>query len=426
MIIKPLLKPFDKSYENIASDKSISHRFAMLSMLSDKPSYAKNYLLANDTLDSLKIIEKLGQEVVINGSDITINPKPIKNPKDELYCGNSGTSMRIFMGLLSGVNGGEFVLNGDEYLNARPMKRVIAPLSKCGAKIDATIKDSEFYAPLKIYGKKLDFFEYEDKLGSAQVKSALILASLQGSGAIIKEGKKSRNHTENMLKSMGADISINENIIEVKPMQKPLNPLDIHIPNDPSSAFFFAVAAAIVKGSKVKFSNMLLNPTRIKAYEVLKLMGAKVEIIQKSISGGEMIGDIIVEHDKLNAVIVEEDIASLIDELPALSIAFAFAKGKSIVKNAKELRVKETDRIKAVVENLKALGVECDELEDGFMINGISDIKELKKAKIRCFGDHRIAMSFAIFGLVSECEIDEPECVKTSFANFFEILEDLR
>ena len=426
MIIKPIAKPFNLEVENIASDKSISHRFAMFSMLCDKPSYAKNYLVANDTLDTLKIIERLGQKVEVNQNEVLITPQKIINPKDVLYCGNSGTSMRIFMGLLSGIEGGVFTLSGDEYLNKRPMKRVIAPLVSCGAKIDANDINGDFYAPLTVYGKKLNYFEYEDKIGSAQVKSALILASLFGNGATIKETKKSRNHTENMLISMGADISIADGVISVKPMQKPLNPLNIRIPNDPSSAFFFAVAAAIIKNSCIKLKNILLNPTRIKAYEVLKQMGAIVEIVETGSSGGEIIGDIVVKHCDLHSVEVSEDIASLIDEIPALSIAFAFAKGKSIVKNAKELRVKETDRIKAVVNNLSAIGVLCEEYEDGFAVHGVSNVTCLKFAKIKCFGDHRIAMSFAVMGLVSELEIDEPECAKTSFVNFFDILDLLR
>jgi 3-phosphoshikimate 1-carboxyvinyltransferase len=226
-----------------------------------------------------------------------------------------------------------------------------------------------------------------------------------------------------MLNGMGADIKTNDDgWIEIHPLKGALKPLDLTVPTDPSSAFFFAVAAAIVPNSKVTLKNLTLNPTRIEAYKVLERMGAKVEFVETE-NIYEPMGDIIVEHSELNGVTVDSNIAWLIDELPALSIAMSIANGKSVVKNAKELRVKESDRISAVVNNLKLCGVEYTEFEDGYEINGNSI---LNKAVINSHGDHRIAMSFAIAGLLCGMEIEDTQCIETSFPNFVEILKSLK
>ena len=226
-----------------------------------------------------------------------------------------------------------------------------------------------------------------------------------------------------MLNGMGASIITNKDgWIEINPLKEKLKPLNITVPTDPSSAFFFAVAAAITPNSKVTLKNVTLNPTRIEAYKVLEQMGAKITYI-KTNDIYEPIGDIVVEHSELNGVTVDKNIAWLIDELPALSIAMSIANGKSIVKNAKELRVKESDRITAVVESLKLCGVEYTEQEDGYEIMGNST---LQKAIINSHGDHRIAMSFAIAGLLCGMEVEDTQCIETSFPNFMEILNSLK
>ena len=416
MIIKKLDKNFDIVIDKIASDKSISHRCAIFSLLSDKPSIIKNYLEAEDTLNSLKIATLLGAEIEKNSDFIKITPpKKLKEPFEILDCGNSGTSIRIYSGLLAGVDG-FFVLTGDKYLRKRPMKRISLPLTKIGAKIDG--RDNANLAPLAIRGAKLKAFNYESKIASAQVKSALILAALNADAiSTYSEPSLSRDHTERMLKGMGAEIE-NEGLkIKITPLKSPLKPLEITVPTDPSSAFFFAVAAAITK-SKVILKNLTLNPTRIEAFKILEKMGAKIEYILKE-DKYEPIGDIVIVGDKLKAVEVSENIAWLIDEIPALAMAMAVANGESIVKNAAELRVKESDRIKAVVDNLKKCGIETKEFEDGFSIIG----GEPKFAKIESFGDHRIAMSFAILGLICGMQIDETDSIKTSFPNFVDILK---
>lgn len=412
-------KPFDFVTDKIASDKSISHRCAIFSLLSDKPSHVRNFLPAEDTLCTLEIVKALGAKVQKREDELIITPpQEIIEPAMILDCGNSGTAIRLLMGFLASREG-LFVLHGDKYLAARPMKRVANPLRQIGANIDGR-KNGE-YAPITIRGAKLKSFDYVSPIASAQVKSALILAGLQSDGVCsFDEPELSRDHSENMLRGMGLDIKTEGTKVTFNPTCKKLNPLDITVPNDPSSGFFFALAAAIVPNSKVVLKNMLLNPTRIEAYKILQKMGTNIEFIQTS-SNYENIGDIVISHAPLKGVVVSENIAWLIDEIPALSIAFACAKGKSLVKNAQELRVKESDRISSVVKNLRLCNIHVEEFEDGFEVEG----GEFKSAIIDSFGDHRIAMSFAVAGLKIPMQIDDTQCIQTSFPNFIELLSSL-
>jgi 3-phosphoshikimate 1-carboxyvinyltransferase len=421
--VKKIEKSFDITIDNIASDKSISHRCAIFALLSDRPSIIKNYLKAEDTLNSLKIATLLGARVEeLDSSTIKIfPPKQIKEPFEILDCGNSGTTIRIYSGLLAAIDG-FFVLTGDIYLRKRPMKRVVEPLRTIGAKIDG--RENGNLAPMAIRGGELKSFNYSSKIASAQVKSALILAGLHADNqSNYKEPFLSRDHTERMLKGMGADIETEllesgEYLVTISPLNgKKLEPLSISVPADPSSAFFFAVAAVISK-SRVELKNLTLNPTRVEAFKVLERMGAKVEYNVKE-DRYEPIGDIIVEGvSELKAVKVEERIAWLIDEIPALAMAMAVANGRSEVRNAKELRVKESDRISAVVNNLQRCGIKAEEYEDGFCIEGgVPHYSEIDS-----FGDHRIAMSFAILGIVSGIKVLETDSIKTSFPNFVELL----
>ncbi len=418
LVVKKTEK-FDLVCDQIAADKSISHRCAIFSLLSDRPSRIRNYLRAEDTLDSLNIVKKLGAKVNEEASQITIVPPEHPcEPDDVLDCGNSGTAIRLFCGFLSALPG-HYVLTGDRYLRRRPMKRVTDPLSQIGAKIDG--RENGNLAPLCIRGDKLRAFHYESPIASAQVKSAMILAALRADDvSTYKEPELSRDHTERMLRGMGANIE-SWDTITIEPMRGPLNPLDITVPADPSSAFFFAVAAAIVPESRVVIKDVTLNPTRIEAYEVLAKMGANVTKVEKE-NRYEPIGDITVMHTgRLKGVEVSERIAWLIDELPALAIAMAVAEGKSVVKNAAELRVKESDRIHCVIEGLKKCGITCREMEEGYEIEG----GEFKSATIDSCGDHRIAMSFAIAGLLCGMEIEDTACIETSFPNFVEILRTI-
>ena len=406
--------------DEIASDKSISHRCAIFSLLAQETSYIRNFLRAEDTLCTLNIVQLLGATVKDTHKEIQIlPPSKIIEPPCILDCGNSGTAIRLLMGFLSAQKG-FFVLHGDKYLANRPMKRVANPLRDIGAIIDGR-KDGEL-APIGIRGKKLSSFAYTSPIASAQVKSALILAGLSSVGVCtFSEPELSRDHTENMLRGMGVDIKTEGTTVVLNPPKEKLKPLDITVPNDPSSGFFFAVAAAIIPNSRVVLKNMLLNKTRIEAYKVLEKMGVNIEYKQKE-SSYESVGDIIIEGPlTLNSTVVETNIAWLIDELPALSIAFACAKGKSLVKNAKELRVKESDRISSVVNNLQLCGISVDEFEDGYEVEG----GELKSATINSFGDHRIAMSFAIAGLKCGMHIQDTACIDTSFPNFITLLSQI-
>ena len=404
--------------DKIAADKSISHRCAMFATLADGESVIRNFLRAEDTLNSLEIVKKLGATVVDNGEVIKITSHGIKESEDILDCGNAGTGMRLFCGLLASADG-HFVLTGDEYLKRRPMNRVTKPLRDIGAKLDG--RDNGNLAPLSIRGGSLKAFDYDSKIASAQVRSAMILAALHADGTCTySEPELSRDHTERMLKGMGAELHVDNLTTTIKPLKGLLSPLDIRVPCDPSSAFFFAVAAAIIPDATAKIVGVSFNKTRIEAFKALEKMGADITYELKD-DRYEPIGDITVKYAPLKAITVEDNISWLIDELPVLSIAMATAKGVSIIKNAKELRVKESDRISTVVDNLRLCGIEVEEFEDGYSVEG----GVLRPAKVESFGDHRIAMSFIIAGLRCGMEVEDIECINTSFPNFFELLSTI-
>lgn len=417
-------KRFEREFEGIATDKSISHRSVIFALLAHTSCEVEDYLMGEDTLHTLQIARELGLIVEQKANKLKLTPpKEIKEPHKVLDCGNAGTGMRLYAGLLSGIKG-HFVLSGDEYLNERPMKRIIEPLNSIGAHIVG--RQDNAYAPLSIVGAQLESFNYTSKIASAQVKSAMILAGLQANGqSRFIEPFLSRNHTENMLCGMGVQMHTKERengeyevIFEGQPHKK-LESFHIKVPADPSSAFYFAVVACVLQ-SKVKLKNVLLNKTRIEAFKILESMGAKVIYTFYS-SSYEEVGDIEVHGNSLKAVNVENAIAWLIDEIPALSICFALANGTSRVANAKELRVKESDRIHATITNLRAMGIECEEFEDGFSVRG----GELKRARVDSFGDHRIAMSFAIAQLLCGGEIQDSACIDVSFPQFLTYLAQI-
>ena len=409
---------FSLNINEIAPDKSISHRSVMFAMLADGESTIENFLRAEDTMNSLEIVKNLGAKVEDDGKTIKISSQGIKESFEVLDCGNSGTGMRLFCGLLSSANG-HFVLTGDKYLRSRPMKRVTTPLINIGAKLDG--REDGDLAPLSIRGASLNSFSYDSKIASAQVKSCMILAALRANGVCTyTEPELSRDHTERMLKGMGADIEVDGLKTTITPMKGLLNPLTIRVPADPSSAFFFAVAAAITPNSSIVLEGVTLNPTRIEAFKALERMGADItyEITDNKY---EPIGNISVKYSRLKGIVVEDNISWLIDELPVLSIAMACAQGESLVKNAEELRVKESDRISTVVEGLRSANIEVHEYRDGYKVVG----GELKSAKVDSDGDHRIAMSFIIAGLRCGMEVTDLDCINTSFPNFFELLQKI-
>lgn len=414
-------KRFICEFEGIATDKSISHRAVIFALLAHSTCEVEDYLFGEDTIHTLHIARELGLSIEQSGNTLKLTPPShIHEPHQVLDCGNAGTGMRLYAGLLSGVKG-HFVLSGDKYLNERPMKRITEPLKHIGARIMGRADDA--YAPLSIIGTQLQSFDYTSPIASAQIKSAMILAGLHADGrSRFCEPFLSRNHTENMLRGMGVAMQCTESqngayeVCFESQVGKKYEPFHIKVPSDPSSAFYFAVAACVLH-SQVKLKNVLLNKTRIEAFKILESMGAKVHYTYHQ-NLYEDIGDIEVYGGALNAVQVDSAIAWLIDEIPALSVCFAVAKGVSSVRNAKELRVKESDRIHAIITNLRAMGIECEEFEDGFNVCG----GELKTAKVHSFGDHRIAMSFAIAQLVCGGEIEDSACIDVSFPQFLQYL----
>lgn len=404
----------------IPSDKSVSHRAAIFSLLCDKQLKIKNFSKGADCHSSLKIIQQLGAKVdFITQQEIIITPpQKFIEPKEELYCGNSGTTMRLMSGLLAGQNF-DCVLTGDESLSKRPMKRIITPLSNMGAKIES----NNFKSPLKIFGQKLKGINYKSPLASAQVKSCILLAGLFAEGETsFEEPYISRNHSELMLKYLGADINFSKNTVKIKSSK--LKSKDIEIPGDISSAAFFLAAGAIVPNSKIKLKNVGLNPTRTGILEVLSKMGADIKTENEIEKSGEKFGDILISTSKLNGITIDgEIIPKLIDEIPVIAVLATQAEGKTIIKDAQDLRNKESDRIKVTVNGLKAIGAEIEETPDGMIIYGKTKLNG--DAIINSFHDHRIAMSFYIAGLICENPITVSafEWVNISFPEFENIME---
>ena len=403
----------------IPSDKSISHRSAIFSLLCDESIRIKNFSNGADCKSSLDIVRQLGAEVsYIEENEILITPpKELIAPKDFLYCGNSGTTMRLMSGLLAGQSF-DCILSGDESLSRRPMKRIITPLSQMGAKIESC----DFHAPLKINGHKLHGIDYVSSLASAQVKSCLLLAGLFAEGETsVTEPYISRNHSEIMLKYLGADIKINSKTVSIKPSK--LHAKDIVIPGDISSAAFFLAASSIVPNSKLKIKNIGLNPTRTGIIDVLTKMRADLKIENTFEQNGEIVGDIEISTSDLKALTIEGDIIPrLIDEIPIIAVLATQAEGKTVIKDAQDLRNKESDRIKVVVEGLKSLGAEIEETYDGMVIYGKTNLKG--DAVIDSCHDHRIAMSFYVAGLICQkpITISGFEWVNISFPEFEKLM----
>ncbi|WP_120951740.1 3-phosphoshikimate 1-carboxyvinyltransferase [Helicobacter sp. L8] len=416
---------FDLSLDHLPSDKSLSHRALIFALLCQKPCFVQNLLTGQDCLSTLNIAKALGlrvQKHALNTLKLT-PPKQFlhfNEPTKPLNCRNSGTTMRLFSGLLASSQSqkNHYILVGDASLSKRPMGRVITPLVQMGAHIRARAQNT--LAPLSILSAPLQGLHYTSPISSAQLKSALLLATLQAKDPLIfSEPSLSRDHSERMLKALGAKIGITPTAINLEPLSQPLESFEWCIPADPSSAFYFALAVVLVPQSAVLLKNVLLNPTRIEAFKVLKKMGAHVEFHPRT-TRIEPVGDIYVQHRPLEAIEIKENIPSLIDELPALGVAMSVAQGVSVVKNAKELRVKESDRIATTLANLTKMGIECVGFEDGFQIKG-GTLKRPKEP-LESFNDHRIALSFAIALLACGGSLKNSACMAISFPTFKEIL----
>ncbi len=404
----------------IPSDKSISHRAVMFASLAKGKSVINNFSKGQDPHSSLEICKNLGVNAEFQDETTLIieSDGVLKSPFQNLDCGNSGTTMRLMTGILAGQNFNS-VMVGDESLSKRPMKRVIEPLTLMGAKIDSI----DGHAPLHITGQKLAAIDYNSPLASAQVKSCILLAGLNANGVTtFTEPYVSRNHTELMLKFMNAEINAIGNKVSIVPSV--LEPREINICGDISSAAYFIVAALIVPESDIILKNVGLNPTRTGLLDVVQFMGGDVEILDKKNVSGEDVGDLRVKYSDLTGCTIEDGIIPrLIDELPVIAVLATQARGTTIVRDAGDLRNKESDRIKSVVTELKKLGVDIHETSDGFIINGKN--KLTGDARLETYHDHRLAMSWYVAGLVCEkpIVIDGFEWAAISFPEFVEKFE---
>ena len=407
----------------IPPDKSISHRAAMFAALTKGVVNIKNFSKGADCHSTLKIVQQLGCEVKFHTDmDLTINAKnALHTPSSDLDCGNSGTTMRMMSGILAGQPF-DCTLFGDVSLSKRPMKRVILPLTEMGAKFS----HNDYKAPLKITGGKLHAITYNSPLASAQVKSAVLLAGMFADGiTTVNEPYQSRNHTELMLKYLEADIVENSlTSTSVRPCV--LTPKDMEVCGDISSAAFFMVAAAIVKNSKVTIENVGINYTRSGIIDVFKKMGANIELLNERVISGEPVADIKVSYSDLKAVTIEgADIPRLIDEIPVIAVLATQAEGTTVIKDASDLRNKESDRISTIVSQLKSIGADIEERPDGMVINGKTPLKG--GIEIDTHHDHRTAMSFYVAGLITEQPllIKDFEWVNTSFPEFLSLMEKI-
>jgi 3-phosphoshikimate 1-carboxyvinyltransferase len=402
-------------------DKSISHRSLMFAALADGESRISNLSTGTDVQSTRECLEACGIDIRDDGDDVVVTGGKFADPKQPLDCGNSGTSTRLLLGLLAG-QGVNATFIGDESLSSRPMNRILDPLSQMGLKS----KSNNGKLPITIYKSDLTGIEYDSPVASAQVKSAVLLAGFGASGETsVTEPILSRDHTEKMLKGLGGNISTHGLTTTISPLTSPLLSFDLTVPGDPSTAAFFAAASSIVPNSEIILNRVLRNPTRIGFYGALQKMGAGMDCQEQWEDAGETIGNLKVFQQPLNAItITKDDVPGLVDELPIIAILATQAKGKTEVRGAEELRVKECDRIHAICKNLKIIGANIEELEDGFIIHGPT---QLKGGEIETFHDHRIAMAFTIAGLVSDGDIilDYPECASISYPEFYDELERL-
>lgn len=411
----------------VPGDKSISHRSIMLGSLAEGTTHVSGFLEGDDSLATLRAFRDMGVEIEgpVSGKVVVhgVGLHGLKGSDKALDLGNSGTSMRLMSGLLSGQSF-DSVLIGDSSLSSRPMKRVTNPLSEMGAQIESTETGTP---PLKVKGgQPLEGIHYDMPVASAQVKSSLILAGLYASGqTVVTEPAPTRDHTERMLRGFGVDIETDVNKITLHEGAK-LTATDIDVPSDISSATFFMVGAAISPGSDVTLQHVGINPTRIGVINILKLMGADMTLENEQEVGGEPVADIRIRSSQLKGIqIPEEQVALAIDEFPALFIAAACAEGETVLTGAEELRVKESDRIQVMADGMVALGIDAKATPDGMVIQGRGDQEgELYGGgSVDSHGDHRIAMSFAMAALRASGTITIKDCanVATSFPNFIEL-----
>ncbi len=410
-------------------DKSVSHRAVMFSALSSGKSVVTNFLRAEDTMSTVGVFRSMGVEVEDKGDELVIEGRGLwglREPVRPLDCGNSGTTMRLMSGVLSG-SAFFSVMTGDDSLSSRPMGRVLSPMRQMGATIMArkAMRGDKLVemAPIAIQGGGLKSIKYTMPVASAQVKSAVLLAGLYADGTTeVVEKVRSRDHTERMLPAYGASLRT-EGLITRITGGAELRGRHVEVPNDFSSAAFFIAAALMVPGSMLVINNVGVNPTRKGFLDVVRRMGGDVQVENEREVSGEPVADIVIRHSSLSAVeIDEQDIPSMIDEFPVFCVLASQAEGTTIIRGAEELRVKESDRIATVAAGLRSMGVSVEEFPDGMSVEGPV---RLGGTEIDSFGDHRIAMAFSVAALVAEgvTKIRNAGAVNISFPGFFEVLK---
>jgi 3-phosphoshikimate 1-carboxyvinyltransferase len=411
-------------------DKSISHRAVIFNAVAEGNARVTHFLTGADCLSTIACVQALGVKVERDGDTVRVygaGLRGLQEPAGVLDCGNSGTTLRLMTGLLAGQAGLFAVLTGDESLCSRPQKRIVEPLRALGAALDGRRGGDR--APLAVRGAALKGGAYELPIASAQVKSALLLAALSGSGPLTLTGRTDgRDHTERMLAAMGVDITVDGRTVTLFPPAHPVfpYPLSLRVPGDPSSAAFWWVAAAIHPDAELTTVGVGLNPTRTGALDALRLMGADITISNQRVEGAEPVGDVTVRSSALRGATIGGDmIPRLIDEVPVLAVAAACASGDTLIKDAMELRAKETDRVETVAVGLDALGATVEPTADGM---GITGGRGLRGATLYSHGDHRLAMAWAIAGLVasSETRVEGAEAVEVSYPGFWETLNAIR
>jgi len=407
----------------LPGDKSISHRAVMIGSIAHGETRIENFLDAEDCVATLNAFKKMGLDIRVSGGAVVIRGaglKGLKKPVSDIYLGNSGTSMRLLLGILAGQDF-ESVLTGDDSLNGRPMGRVTVPLRRMGADIRG--RDEANFAPLTVKGARLRGIDYVSPVASAQVKSSILFAGLSAEGVTsVTEPFRSRDHTERMLALFGGDISTDGLKVSVRPSDG-LVGKNICIPGDISSAAFFIVAAMLLSGSEITIRDLGCNGTRTGVIDILRRMGGRIEL-GNTREGWEPVCDLTVRSGGLRATTIEKsEIPRAIDEIPALMVAAVFAKGRTVIKGAAELRVKETDRIASMLHNLGKMGASVVCEGDDVIIEGTGTLRGSEE--LSSFKDHRTAMAVAVAGLCAasgESVIDETECVNTSFPGFFDIM----
>ena len=406
----------------LPGDKSISHRAIMVSAIADGESCVKNLNDGADLQSTINILKDCGALIEQRNEKIIINGRKLHSPKTELDCGNSGTTTRLIAGLLSSQKL-IFTLIGDESLSQRPMNRIIQPLKKMGC----IMSSNKGLLPLYVDASNgISAIDYDMEIASAQVKSSILFSALGGNNvSSINEVIPTRNHSEIMLKNMGASIETQGTKIFVHPLESKLKAIDISVPSDPSSSAFFAGLAVISNNSKLKLTNVLLNESRIGFVEVLRRMNCLIIQSNESIHNGEKVGDLTFSSSSIKAVEVEpEIIPSIIDEIPILAVVAAFSSGVTVFKNVEELKYKECDRLGAIIHNLQAFGIKAYENNNNLYVEGG---KVKKMSQIATFDDHRIAMAFTILSLAAfkKYDLDNAKCVDISLPNFFKYFSEI-